>query len=138
MNRPVALCAVCHRQFVLRKDGRLRAHLANRGHRGECEGSGQFSARVTMLGAGGGLRLDIDPDSCGWDLMTPAQRFNATEEWAKVYALFDELHAMCDTGAADQAAVDAADAALRRAYTDAKALAPMGVMRGAWAWGETA
>jgi hypothetical protein len=137
MTGRVALCSVCHRQFMLRKDGRLRAHLAERGRRGECEGSGQFSARVTMLGSGG-LRLEIDPARESWTCMTTAQRFNAQEEWAKVYALFDELEAMRELGAASLGALIVARMALDRAYEDAKSLAPMGVIRGAWGGGEAA
>jgi hypothetical protein len=132
-----ALCSVCQRQLAIRKDGRLRAHLATRGHRGECEGSGQFSARVTMLGSTG-VRLEIDTSAESWDHMTPAQRFNAREEWAKVYALWDEFEAMWELKAAPREAMLAALEARNRAYEDAKRLAPMGVMRGVWGEDETA
>src|SRR5262249_34959991 len=131
-----ALCSVCQRQVSIRKDGRLRAHLAARGRRGECEGSGQFSARVVVR-SGNGLRLDLDPDAVAWDQMTPAQRFNAAEEWALVHALAGELQAMEELDVNWPGQYDTI-LALRRAYDRARALAPMGVMRGAWGGGETA
>lgn len=136
-TRGPVLCAVCRRQVPLRKDGRLRAHLACRGKRGACEGSGQFSARMTVLGSSG-LKLEIDAAAEGWDHMTSAQRFNAREEWAKVYALFDELTAMEETEAADFDAIILQRQALKRALADAKALAPYGVMTGIWGEGEAA
>jgi hypothetical protein len=135
-GRPV-LCAVCRREVPLRKDGRLRGHLAKRGTRGACEGSGQFSARVVLQGSAG-VRLEVDPGTQGWDHMTKAQRFNAQEEWAKVYALLDELNDMREVGAASIGAVNLQIRAFNRALDDAKALAPWGVVRGMWGEGEAA
>lgn len=79
-----------------------------------------------LLGAAG-VRLEIDASAAGWDHMTPAQRFNAQEEWAKVYALFDELEEMVTVGAAARWPWRWRGAALDRAYHAAKALAPMGL-----------
>lgn len=114
------LCQVCHRFIPLRQDGRVRAHLAAYGKRAKCEGSGMFSARVETENAAERGR----DYRTSWDDLSPAERFNAREEWAKADALYFEYHDMRDAHAASLWALDDAYDAMQRAEADAKALAP--------------
>jgi hypothetical protein len=79
-----------------------------------------FSARVET---GSGADPGRDYRS-SWDDLSPAQRFNAREEWAKADALYFEYEDMRDAHAASQWALDDTYNALLRAEADAKALAP--------------
>ena len=110
-----ALCATCRRHVPIRKDGRLRAHLARRGQREQCAGSGQFSARLEIV-TGGIARPAERPE---W--MTAAE-FNAVSEWAKADGLYDEWKTMELAGAASPAALASAEDAFRRAWRDAQQL----------------
>jgi hypothetical protein len=120
------LCQVCHRHIPVRHDGRLRAHLAAYGQRAKCEGSSMLSARVEMAMQDAERRAiqHTPAASSSWDALSPAARFNAHDEWAKVDALYYEYEDMAAAGGASQAALDDAYEALRRAVDDAKALAP--------------
>jgi hypothetical protein len=114
------LCGVCCREIPVKRDGRLRAHLAmtsRPGSREQCDGSGAWSAR-----------RDLTPGEPGYErgrpLMSRPAAFNAREEWFKVDALFAEYQDMAELGAASPAAMHAAYEAYSRAWDDARELAP--------------
>ena len=92
MSDSFGICAVCCREIPVKRDGRLRAHLAassSPGHREQCDGSGSPSAR-----------LDLAPGSSGYQqgqpLMTRPAAFNAREEWLKADALYVEYEDMLE------------------------------------------
>lgn len=116
MNR--VTCRMCHREVPVRKDGRLQAHLAEYGKRAKCDGSGMYYVHV----------MDMDREA--WDGMTPAERFNARDEWAKVYALQAEYRSMRHGHGASYEAELAAWEALQRALSDARAMVPWYLVHG--------
>jgi hypothetical protein len=106
-----ALCGVCRRQVPLRRDGRLRPHLAatsRPGHRQQCDGSGGYSARLKFLEG-------TEPQPPEHQAISAPAAFNAREEWAKADALYYEWRDMTELGAAGPDAIEAARQATERA-----------------------
>jgi hypothetical protein len=104
------VCGVCNREIPVKRDGRLRAHLAltsSPDRREQCDGSGSKAA----------TSRDIRP-------LTRPAAFNAREEWLKADALYAEYQDMLAVGAASYESLVAARAALQRAVADARQLAP--------------
>jgi hypothetical protein len=126
------LCPVCRRLVPPRKDGRIRAHLGSRGHRGQCEGSGRLSVHVEMAmdEAAAAQAARRQPPESPWAQLTPAERFNAEEAWAMADSLYLELEAMKAAHGASERAVAEAQAAFRRAYRAAESLAPLAAYAG--------
>lgn len=118
-------CPACGRLVQARKDGRVRAHLGTRGVRGACEGSGRLSVHVEMAisGAEEARATGYREPAPRLD-MTPAERFNAADDWALVDALFIELKLMEAAGGASERAIADQKAALGRAWDTAQARAP--------------
>lgn len=124
MTAARVLCGCCRRLVPVRGDGKVRAHLAVLGRRGQCHGSGMPSARMEISQqAGGAALVPVDP----WTKMTPAEQFNAADAWALVDALYDDYVTMRDAGCATPDAIEDAKAAFWRADAAAKALAPLGM-----------
>lgn len=119
------LCPVCCREIPVRKDGLVQKHLAMYGHREACEGSGRYSARVTLASV-----HEAPPERPAWDRMSAAARFNALDEWDKADTLYDEFETMRQLGAASPAAVAEARRAVVRAQDTAESLAPIILMYG--------
>jgi len=94
----------------MKRDGRLRAHLAltsSPGRREQCDGSGSKAASGR----------DIRP-------LTRPAAFNAREEWLKADALYAEFQDMLAVGAASYESLMSAREAVQRAVRDARSLAP--------------
>ena len=92
------VCGVCNREIPMKRDGRLRAHLAltsSPGRREQCDRSGSKAA----------TSRDIRP------LTRPAAS-NAREEWLKADALDAEYQDMLAVAAASYESLVAARAAL--------------------------
>jgi len=80
------LCGICRRHVILRKDGKLRGHLAERsspGRREQCEGSGRYSVRVELLADSG----DHSRAAVPW---SAAAEFNTGAAWNMADALWAE------------------------------------------------
>jgi hypothetical protein len=106
----------------MRRDGRLRAHLAatsRPGRRETCDGSGGYSARLELL-AGTEPTVSAAPE------LTRAAAFNVRAAWDAVDAFYFEWRDMKELGAASPEAVESAWLAVERALADAEALAPWG------------
>ncbi|MGN6173921.1 MAG: hypothetical protein ACTHPS_13420 [Streptosporangiaceae bacterium] len=104
------VCGVCNREIPMKRDGRLRAHLAltsSPGRREQCDGSGSKAAQDR----------DVRP-------LTRPAAFNAREEWLKADALYAEWQDILQVGAASPGALRAARAAVQRTVADARHLAP--------------
>ena len=108
-------CGTCHRRVPLRRDGRLRAHLAARGGQREgCAGSGAYSAYVVLLGGEAG-RPDVPPCSA-------AAAGAVRAEWELADALWREYQDMTRLWACSQEAADSAYEAVERALARARQL----------------
>jgi hypothetical protein len=111
-----ALCPVCQRQVPLRRDGRLRAHLAARrsSQREQCAGSGGYSARLELL-EGGAHPPAIPP-------CTAAAAAAVLAEWELADALYREYLGMTELWACDDGAAESVRLAQNRAVDRAREL----------------
>ena len=119
MSGGFGLCGVCCREIPMKRDGRLRAHLARSsttGGRQQCDGSGAWSARLELL-AGHAAELEHPT-------MSRAAAFNARDAWCQVDSLYAEFEDMKLTGACSMSALKEARDAVNRALAEAEALAP--------------
>jgi hypothetical protein len=88
------LCPVCHRYVQARNDRLLVGHKSerNRSSRMMCDGSGREPIEAPERDGWS------DPVTHDWEALTPAQRFNATEEWNLVNALVRDYDGMVEGG----------------------------------------